>query len=88
MLEYLESPGRFSLGRDAFLGKWRVGWFGYDGSHPKGDPKKYKSTCYLPGIKAHLGNFETEEEAREQLAKAVDAWLKGARVVPVELQSH
>lgn len=87
MLEYLDSPGRYSQGRDAFLGKWRVGWFGYDGTHSRGDPKKYKATCALPGMKDHLGNFETEEEAKAQLIKAVDVWLKGAGVTLVETQS-
>lgn len=76
-LTYLESPGQYSTGHDAFLGKWRVGWVGWDSLSNRDDPRKYKATCSLSGIKATLGNYETEEAARAQLEKAVEVWLKG-----------
>lgn len=83
-LEYLESPGRYSQGNDAFLGKWRVGWVGWDSMLSRDDPNKYKATCNLSGIREVLGYFETEEEAKARLLKAVEAWVSGAGLMAKE----
>lgn len=80
-IDYLESPGRFAQGDDAYLGKWRIGWVGWDASGRRDDPKKYKVTCALPGIKDYLGNFATPVEARARLEAATVAWIEGAGLI-------
>lgn len=81
MITWQDSPGRYSNGEDAFLGRWRIGRIGWDPIVKRDDPKKWRTTTTLPGIKENLGNFETAEEARERLAKAVEVWLVGAGMV-------
>lgn len=83
MLEFMEDGSRHGgAGHHAFLGKWRVGWVGWDRLHPNDPP--YGASCRLPGIKDRLGRFNTEEEARAKLVKAVEHWLKEAGAALVE----
>jgi hypothetical protein len=60
------------------IGKWRVGSVLYDSCTSKGDPKKYKSICVLPGIKTDLGHYEDQEEAKNRLIGAVKHWFREA----------
>jgi hypothetical protein len=77
MLEFVDEGNRIGAsGCHAYLGKWRVGWVGW--SRINRDDPPYKATCRLPGIKDTLGRFDTEEEARAKLVKAVEHWLKEA----------
>ena len=81
MITWLDSPGRYSNGEDAFLGRWRIGRITWDATTKRSDPNKWRATAALPGIKENLGNFETSEEAKQKLAKAVEVWMAGAGVV-------
>lgn len=58
------------------LGKWSVGSVMYDSCTSQGDPKKYKASCSLPGIKPTLGHFVDEESAKAAVEQAVDYWLR------------
>lgn len=78
MLTYMETPGKYALGEDAFLGKWRIGSISWDAALKRGDPKKWRASCDLPGIKQNLGNFEKVEDAKAKLEKAAEFWLTGA----------
>lgn len=61
-----------------YAGKWHIGGFYYSGLVSKGDPKKYKVYCSLPGLKEVIGHYETEEEAKQNLEQAVTFWFKEA----------
>ena len=67
-----------SQGEVCLMGKWQVGRWFYNGSRPQDDPKMYKATCKLPGLKADLGSFETTDAARERIEAAVRYWIKNA----------
>ena len=68
---------QYAIGSILYAGKWPVGGAHYDGARNRHDPKKYKATCALPGIKRELGYFETDEEARAVAESAVNYWMVG-----------
>lgn len=71
-------PGQYAIGSVLMLGRWMIGRADDDGMVERGDPKRWKASCYLPGIKRDLGRFATGEEARERVEKAVKVWMRGA----------
>ena len=49
---------KYSSGENAKLGKFIVGEVFYDSATSKSDDKKYAATCFLPGIRKNLGNYQ------------------------------
>ncbi len=74
-MEWKNDSGKYSCGKNLFLGPWKVGGVHYDSCKNRNDPAKYAATCTLPGIKNLLGHFETEEKAIETAENAVKHWL-------------
>ena len=58
------------------LGKVMIAFIYYDGATSKGDNKKYACKSNMYGIKAYLGHFETEEEAKKKAESVADFWIK------------
>lgn len=56
--------------------KWYVGGYHYNSLRNRDDPKCYKVTCRLPGLKDDLGDYETHHEAQARLEKAAVYWLE------------
>lgn len=75
ILTYKKQTGIYQNGLDAMLGRWNVGSVFWDGMRSKDDPKTYKVTCRLPGIKDVVGNFEKEEDAKSKLQEVVNFWM-------------
>ena len=76
-MEWKCDTRQYTSGSILYLGKWAVGGAHYDGTSSRDDPKKYRATCRLPGIKGGIGHFATEAEAREAAEGAVKYWLRG-----------
>jgi hypothetical protein len=76
--KWKDVEGQYSTGRVLFLGSFRVGSAGFDGCTSKDSNKSYSARCRLPGIKDHLGHFETQEQAEKTVWGAVAHWLKKA----------
>lgn len=74
-MEWTNDIRKFSSGKILLLGKWNVASVFYDGCRSKDDPKAYRVTCSLPGIKTDLGNFENESEAMIKVEEAVRYWV-------------
>jgi hypothetical protein len=64
----------YANGVDAILGKFKVGDVIWD-SCSNDKNLKYKVSCSLPGLKTHLGNYKTEELAKERLITAIEYWF-------------
>lgn len=58
-----------------YAGKWPVGTVQWRSGSKGDDGKRYGLNCRLPGIKADLGVFMTEEEAQDKLQKVMNHWL-------------
>lgn len=52
--------------KSLYAGNLKVVSYYYNGLRPKGDTKVWKVACSIPGIKADLGNFETEKGAKDK----------------------
>ena len=65
-------------GSKLYLGKYHVGSVFYDGFVSRDENLKFKVVCKLPGIKSDLGRYETEEEGKARLIRAVNTWILGA----------
>lgn len=76
-MEWKTDNGQYVIGSTLHLGKWAVGGSHYDACIDRNDPKKYRATCRLPGIKSELGHFVTDAEAREVVERAVKHWISG-----------
>lgn len=74
-MEWKRDTAKYSNGELLFLGAWHVGGMHYDSCCTRDDPLKYAATCRLPGIKASLGHFKTDAEARVSAEKAVTFWM-------------
>lgn len=74
------NKSKYCQGNFAFLGKWKVGEFFWDGAQSQGSELHYKAKCFLPGIKDTLGNFKTEEEAKATVEYAVNYWMDKTEV--------
>lgn len=74
-MKWVRNETKFISGDRLFVGKWNVGGIHYNSLRAKNDPKKWKATCRLPGIKQNLGDYESEEEAKTELIKVVDHWF-------------
>lgn len=61
-----------------YLGEWKVGAAYFDGCTSKSDDNKYKATCSLPGIKAIIGHFATQELAKNAVERAAKHWIQYA----------
>ena len=55
--------------------RWKVGAVFYSPAVARGDTKKHKAVCLLPGIKDSLGNFENTEDVKVRLEGAIRYWL-------------
>lgn len=60
----------------AKIGKVKVGGYSIDGMNNRNSLDKYGCHCNLPGIKGHLGRYETDEQCKEVLQKAITIFLK------------
>ena len=66
---------QYASGEVLYLGPWPVGEAQYDGTTAKGSRDKYRASCKLPGIAPGLGLYETREQAKARVERAVLAWL-------------
>lgn len=74
-LIWKNSTSKYTSGKDAFIGKIKVGTYYYNGIDR--DPAlRYVAKTTLPNLKPDLGKFPTEEEAIDIIEKSVAAWLK------------
>lgn len=60
-----------------YLGKWHCFSISWDVIKPKDDPRKYKLTCMLPGIRTIIDNFLNEEDAKEHAETVKNIWIEG-----------
>lgn len=79
---------KWETGENSFkqlhIGKWKVGYAGYEGCCGVGSTDKYKAQTCLPGLKEYLGHFPTEEAAKARLVQVAQYWLKNAGLVEIE----
>ena len=71
---------QYTSGEILKLGKWIVGTAYYDSGRSRDDPCKYAAKCSLPGIKLNLGFFESSEEAKARVERAVNHWIEHAEL--------
>lgn len=81
-IKWVVDDRQYMSGSRCYLGKWEVGASHYDGCRSKDDPKKYLASCMLPGIKSNLDSYETEEEAKARVERAVNHWLNNIEYNP------
>jgi len=67
---------KYGSGEWARVGKWVVGAYYWDAGRSTRDDKAYRATCYLPGIKDDLGNYETVEQAKARVQSAIKHWFQ------------
>ena len=82
IMEWKKATGPFASGHALHVGKWIVGGVHYDSGKPRDSLLHYKATCRLPGVRADLGNFETEEQARAKVERSVMYWFDKSQGVP------
>ena len=81
MIEWKPTTAQYTTGKDAYLGRIRVGWAGYSSMRSKGDPEKYAGSILLPGVKVD-GKFMTEEDAMKRVAEVVALWVRASGLNP------
>jgi hypothetical protein len=69
---------KYMSGFNLFAGHWNVGGVHYDSTISKGATNRYAVTSKLPGLKGHLGNFETQEEGKLRAEQATKHWFARA----------
>lgn len=77
-LRWERKRGQYTSGEAAFLGKWEVGGWHWSAFASRDDPRKYRATLHLPGMKDVIGNYEREEDAKARVELAVGRWIEGA----------
>lgn len=77
-LRWERMQARYSSGEAAFLGKWLVGGWHWNSLAGASDPRKYRATLDLPGMKDVIGSYERAEDARARVEFAVGRWIEGA----------
>ena len=80
--KWIKDKGRFANGDELYLGDVTmpvagVHWTSLSRNAPE-DAPRYKATCTLPGIKNDLGNYPTEEKAKEKAENTVKFWINKA----------
>ena len=80
MMKWSVDSRQYANGTILHLGSWIVGGVHYDGTTSRDSRDKFRANCKLPGISS-LGPYETEEQAKDQVEKAVLSWLKAARLM-------
>ena len=75
MIKWKAQPQKYANGKDGFVNKYIFFQIVWDGCTAKDDPNKYKLKCFLPGIKANLGNYKSEEEAIAKAKSVLKMWL-------------
>jgi hypothetical protein len=83
-LVWKPDTGIWASGHVCYAGKWHVGSVSYV-SGSKGDTAHQGAFMKLPGLKAQLGVFETEEEARKRVEQAARYWIAKLNTPNVEL---
>ncbi len=76
LMEWKNDTKRYSAGEILYLGHWPVGGAHHDTTVPRGTKAKIRASCSLPGLKDCQGYFETLEEAKARVEKAVRHWIK------------
>ena len=64
-------------GNYAKVGKWNVGYVGYNTHKAKKGEKLFNATLILPGEKTDLGRYKHEPTAVAVVEQAVADWFKG-----------
>jgi len=59
-----------------FIGKILVAEYYFNGMRPKGDPKVYRVSSPIRGIKSELGNFELEEDCKARCIEVGRTFVK------------
>lgn len=70
---WLKEPNSSTL--TCFLGPWKVGVVYFDKCVARHDTCQWATICHLPGINKRFGHFETEDEAKQVIEKAVAGWV-------------
>ena len=72
---WVEDEAGYGYGKMCKVGKWVVGGYHHNSLRSRDDPKVYQATCRLPGVKNNLGDFETENAAKNRVDNAVRYWF-------------
>ncbi|MCG7507102.1 hypothetical protein [Mesorhizobium retamae] len=82
--KWVKQTGPYQNGENFVLGKVVVGAASYNGTRSRHDPKSYRASIELPGIKMKDGttDFETLEEAKTRVEAAVATWFKSRCCLP------
>lgn len=62
------------------VGKYQFFSIVWDSSSSNRD-KPEKLFCRLPGIKDHIANFATQEEAKERAERVLELWLNNSGLI-------
>lgn len=78
--------GRYVSGEDYCLGRVRVGGVFYNGGRSRGDPRAYRASVDLPGVRLTEGatHHEKEEDAKAVVERVVATWLGWLQESPAE----
>lgn len=79
VFKWEKQTGRHQLGEWLSVGKIVVGSAFYSGTKSRDDPRKYAVSITLPGIKNPEQHYETLDEAKARLERAVATWFKWAQ---------
>ena len=74
-MEWKPTGREYAHGENLMLGRYKVAGYYWNASRPKDDPRPYRVTCVLPGIKLVQGDYETAAEAKARAEVAVNFWL-------------
>jgi hypothetical protein len=74
-IRWVQQKLQFQSGKDAYVGKVKIGCVVYDSLTSREQKEKYAAICKLPGIKADLGHFFTEDKAQKKLEAVWLHWV-------------
>ena len=83
MIKWEKNIKQYSSGEDGFLGKYKIFSIWWDGGNPP-EGKHYALSCFLPGIKDHLGHFKNEVEAKLKADYVLQVWLDNTKLTKKE----
>lgn len=78
ILDWRYEEPKYGVMHGGFIKKWRVFSYHYDSCCSKVEVKRYKLTCFLPGLKSNIGHFETEQEAKDKAEFLMLYWIDKA----------
>ena len=76
-IEWKAQRGQYSNGKDAFIGKVKVGSIGWNGID-RDTNLRYIAYSKLPSVKDQLGKYPTEQEAMNEVERITKVWFDEA----------